>query len=532
MSNEWPVLNLKSKLYGLLAGMFLMFSGIGILNPVIAHADASTQNIGKVSFTFDDGLTSADTEAASTLATYGYTGTDYIITGCVGMSQVPNTCAADEDNSYMTWAQIADLANTYHWEIGSHTVDHPLTAAADNPGLTDLELDNEMSVSQEVLNANGYAATDFASPYGDYDNRSLAVIAKYYNSHRAFQDLSYTSTDGTTTATATAGTDTFPYYTPYNSYPYNPLLLTVMDVQGNVSVGSVESAIDQAMANKQWLVLVFHEIKASGASTVEDDYQYNAADLGSIAAYVKSKADPVVSVNDGLPTGTNLLANSSFNDGIADGWTTDYAAGITADQQTTAYAGHGAYDGTTTGALNSIAMNTAGTTTQSHLFSPQVAVTAGDTYTLENFVNVTSATGGVNYYVDSYNSAGTYITTQKAVGPVGEAASTNNVQVGYVNFTYTPAAGTAFARVYADIAPSTTGYLDNMKFLAPDGTTSTTPTKVAGDVNGDGKVDALDLSIILSNWNKTGATAAQGDLNGDGTVNALDLSIVLANWSK
>lgn len=59
----------------------------------------------------------------------------------------------------------------------------------------------------------------------------------------------------------------------------------------------------------------------------------------------------------------------------------------------------------------------------------------------------------------------------------------------------------------------------------------TQPAK-PGDVNGDNAIDALDLSIILSNWNKTGQTKAQGDLNSDGTVDALDLSTVLTNWSK
>lgn len=57
------------------------------------------------------------------------------------------------------------------------------------------------------------------------------------------------------------------------------------------------------------------------------------------------------------------------------------------------------------------------------------------------------------------------------------------------------------------------------------------PATIPGDVNGDGTVDALDLSTLLSNWGKTGATAAQGDLNGDGTVDALDLSTLLTNWS-
>jgi trimeric autotransporter adhesin len=47
------------------------------------------------------------------------------------------------------------------------------------------------------------------------------------------------------------------------------------------------------------------------------------------------------------------------------------------------------------------------------------------------------------------------------------------------------------------------------------------------DINNDGIVNALDLSIVLSNWNTTSATA---DLNNDGIVNALDLSILLSNW--
>ena len=51
-----------------------------------------------------------------------------------------------------------------------------------------------------------------------------------------------------------------------------------------------------------------------------------------------------------------------------------------------------------------------------------------------------------------------------------------------------------------------------------------------GDVNGDGKVNIADLSIIASNFNTSGKTLAQGDLSGDGKVNILDFSILAANW--
>jgi hypothetical protein len=47
------------------------------------------------------------------------------------------------------------------------------------------------------------------------------------------------------------------------------------------------------------------------------------------------------------------------------------------------------------------------------------------------------------------------------------------------------------------------------------------------DIDGDGSVNAADLSLLLANW---GATGGAADVNDDGTVNAADLSLVLANW--
>ena len=52
-----------------------------------------------------------------------------------------------------------------------------------------------------------------------------------------------------------------------------------------------------------------------------------------------------------------------------------------------------------------------------------------------------------------------------------------------------------------------------------------------GDINTDGKVDVVDLSILLSNYGRS-ATAAQGDLNASGAVDITDLSILLSNFGK
>lgn len=61
-------------------------------------------------------------------------------------------------------------------------------------------------------------------------------------------------------------------------------------------------------------------------------------------------------------------------------------------------------------------------------------------------------------------------------------------------------------------------------------TTSINLTITNGDLNNDGKINISDLSILASNWNKTGQTYAQGDINGDGKVNIQDLAIMAANW--
>lgn len=48
------------------------------------------------------------------------------------------------------------------------------------------------------------------------------------------------------------------------------------------------------------------------------------------------------------------------------------------------------------------------------------------------------------------------------------------------------------------------------------------------DINGDGKVNIADLSILLFSWRKSSQTA---DINMDGTVNITDFSIMLSAWT-
>ncbi|MFZ1301238.1 MAG: dockerin type I domain-containing protein, partial [Candidatus Microsaccharimonas sp.] len=63
-------------------------------------------------------------------------------------------------------------------------------------------------------------------------------------------------------------------------------------------------------------------------------------------------------------------------------------------------------------------------------------------------------------------------------------------------------------------------------------TTAATPTYVPADINQDGVVGILDISLIVSKWNTSGAGLGRSDINSDGTVNALDLSIVIAGYGQ
>ncbi len=53
-----------------------------------------------------------------------------------------------------------------------------------------------------------------------------------------------------------------------------------------------------------------------------------------------------------------------------------------------------------------------------------------------------------------------------------------------------------------------------------------------GDVNGDGRVDINDLTIVLANYGRSGCVWSQGCMDGDptGTIDVNDLTIVLSNY--
>lgn len=64
--------------------------------------------------------------------------------------------------------------------------------------------------------------------------------------------------------------------------------------------------------------------------------------------------------------------------------------------------------------------------------------------------------------------------------------------------------------------------------VGEDPSKSSAATANKSDINQDGKVNLVDFSIMLTNWNQSDERA---DINADGVVNLADFSILLFNWT-
>ena len=69
-----------------------------------------------------------------------------------------------------------------------------------------------------------------------------------------------------------------------------------------------------------------------------------------------------------------------------------------------------------------------------------------------------------------------------------------------------------------------TGSRDGTVLLWELAPTSVASERIAADINNDGVVNIIDLTLVASNFGEIGQTAA--DVNGDGVVNIIDLTLV------
>jgi peptidoglycan/xylan/chitin deacetylase (PgdA/CDA1 family) len=211
-----------------------------------------------VSLTFDDGWASYYNNGLPILNKYGFKATDYIISGYLG------------DTDYMTKAQVKNLYAAGH-EIGSHTVDHP-----DLTSLSATKLNTELKNSQSALQTVvGVPITDFASPYGAYNQTVLNKIKLYYGSHRSVD-------------TGFNAKSNFDVYD-----------IKVQNMVSTTTLAQVQSWVQQAKATNTWLVLVYHQVDSKLDKTAEP-YNTYQSDLDAQLAYIKSTGIAVDTVKQAI----------------------------------------------------------------------------------------------------------------------------------------------------------------------------------------------------------------------------------------
>jgi peptidoglycan/xylan/chitin deacetylase (PgdA/CDA1 family) len=136
---------------------------------------------------------------------------------------------------------------------------------------------NEMSQSQATLqNLLGAPVTDFAYPYGAYNASTIAAGEQYYQSQR----------------TVNGGLNT--------KDNFDTTQLKIYEVDSDISQAQVQGWVNAAIAQKSWLILVFHEIATTPVDPTDVLYDTQPSDLSAELSYIKQSGVAVETVNQAL----------------------------------------------------------------------------------------------------------------------------------------------------------------------------------------------------------------------------------------
>lgn len=240
-------------------------------NLVTAHVQAiaavpipSVWTNGCVSFDLDDGFASHYTSARPILGKYGYAANLY-----------PVCEAVDSGAGYMTTTQVQELQNVYGWSVGAHSdtwAHHGMALSAQ----TSDELALFVKANRKWLADRGLRGFDFfAYPGGIDSGPNLAIARQYYATARTVNQR--------TRETLPAG-------------DHHRLRIYLMDA--SKSVANIQAEIDAAYSGNYHLILVAHDMVASGATSGT----ILTSTFSSVVDYVASKGMPVKTIQQVLGT--------------------------------------------------------------------------------------------------------------------------------------------------------------------------------------------------------------------------------------
>lgn len=227
----------------------------------------STFTRGLVSLNFDDGWRNIYTNGLPLMQKYGLTSTQYLNSQPV----------VDGYPDYMTYQMVKDFKAAGH-ELSWHTRTH-----ADITTLSASQLDTELTIPAVFLTGTGTTVGDyknFASPYGAYNPTSVAAVMQKYRSHRS-TDVGYNGKSN-----------------------FDITNIKVQNIESTTTPADVQNWVNQAIANKTWLVIVYHEV-----STTPEDAQYSVtpANLDAELNIVKQSGVTVKTMDKALDEVTAQL---------------------------------------------------------------------------------------------------------------------------------------------------------------------------------------------------------------------------------
>lgn len=178
-----------------------------------------------VSMTFDDGFAS-NLDMAKVMKEHNYIGTAFIIPEFLGKE------------NYLDQAGVDTLASM-GWEIGGHGKDNLIE-------LKPVEVDTSLAEMNRYLKEKNYLGKEhFAYPNGSYNQYVESLVSAYFTSARTIDGFSQ------------------PQAKVYPSH------VNAITISSSTPVTTIIDWIDQAVKDKTWLILVWHDFNSNPVRDVE-----------------------------------------------------------------------------------------------------------------------------------------------------------------------------------------------------------------------------------------------------------------------
>ena len=212
---------------------------------------------GVITLSFDDSFADHYDVARKRMSLYGMPGTLFPILERLDTA------------GYLTTAQVDELAFTHYWEIGGHATTYAKHVQS-LTGMTSAERRTELGALRAWQQSRGYQSYSFAYPNGFFDAAALADLIQYFSQSR------------TTTTGAQPQVPVLPH--------------RLRGTNANVSIASLQTAIDTVAATRRWLNIYVHDITTVNPT----GNAITPTDFNTLIDYIAASGVPVRTMGEVL----------------------------------------------------------------------------------------------------------------------------------------------------------------------------------------------------------------------------------------